>query len=154
MFVFAKQYFPLVQVQQGEPKRRAGQKTCFFFLPFFSLSALPQRFMYVRLHWRTLICIEADRRQWRMQGGGDGAKQGARGRAPEPDRFATMFWFVWSLQDDVCCLIVLFKLNYIVGSSPTRRAKTKGHPKGCPFCFGFIYSIWTANLRSPPRGGC
>ena len=39
--------------------------------------------MCVRPPWRTLICIGADRRQWRMQGGGDGAKQGARGRAPQ-----------------------------------------------------------------------
>ena len=131
----------MVQVQQGEPKRRAGQKTCFFSLP-----ALPQRLMSVHLpladfnlgRSRPPPVADAGRRRWSK------TRRARKGIYPWPR--ATMFWFVWSLLIDVCNLIIWLKLNYIVGLSPTRRAKTKGHPDWCPFCFCFIYSIWTTAL--------
>ena len=54
---------------------------CLLLFFYFCLFDLNQRSMYVHSPCGLLICDGSDRRQWRMQGAGGRAKQGARGRA-------------------------------------------------------------------------
>ena len=53
---------------------------CLSLFFYFFLLDLNQQSVYLHTLCGLLICIGADRRRWRMQGSGDGAKQGARGR--------------------------------------------------------------------------
>ena len=41
----------------------------------------------------------------------------------------------------------------VAGSTPVSRSKTKGHPEGCPFCFGFRRLQGGSTLRYPNARG-
>ena len=61
-----------------------GKRLSLFF--YFFLLDLNQQSVYLHPLCGLLICIGAERCQWQMQRGGDGAKQGERGKGFIPDR--------------------------------------------------------------------
>jgi len=59
---------------------------CLSLFFYFFLLDLNQQSVYLHPLCGLLICIGAERCQWQMQRGGDGAKQGERGKGFIPDR--------------------------------------------------------------------
>ena len=110
----------------GEPKRRAGQTTCFFFLPFSPCRPCSNDLCVYGHLWRTLICIGADRRRWRMQGGGDGAKQGARGRAQQALYGKAAEWHSLPSSKGVTVYFysLYVKINVKTGDNPPMKEKS------------------------------
>ena len=105
--------------KESQNKRTSKRVSFLFWFYLFDLNHQPTS---VRPPWRTLIWEGADRRQWRSKGGGWQNDTRADKRCFSVSQYATICHSVRSLLMDVCELIIWLKLNYIVGSSPTRRA--------------------------------